>query len=207
MKIPPTVAAALLALALGACRSGPTEQEPPRATGTPGAATAAHAHGAPPPGAPPHEGCEPPPPGVDATVREGKDPATGAPMQVVGAPLAGVPLVTVADLVARPEELAGRSVRLEGRVSAMCQHARAWFAVQNEGASEGAFVRVLTTPRFLVPPGAIGKRARAEGTVELVEVSAEAAKHFAGEHQLGEPGKAEGPAKRAIVRATGAEFL
>lgn len=134
------------------------------------------------------------------------DPASGAPMLVAGDKLAGVPVVKIADLLARPEEFAGKTVRLEGNVTAMCHHKRGWFSIQDPADRSGAYVRVIATPAFLVPEGAIGKRSRAEGVVEVSEVAPEMAKHLQGEHELGDPAAAP-QTKAVIVRATGAEFI
>ncbi len=141
------------------------------------------------------------------TVVTATDPETGKPMELIGAKLAGAALVKVADLAARPDEFVGKTVRVEGDVSAMCHHRRAWFAVQDEGDRSGGFVRVLTTPKFLVPAGSIGKKVRVEGTVEVVEVPAKQAKYFAKGHKMGDPDKIEGPVKRPVIRANGAELL
>ena len=109
------------------------------------------------------------------------DPATGATMTTIGAKLGGARAVKVADLLARPRDFAGQKVRIEGNVSGMCGHRRAWFAVQSEDRT-GAAVRVFSAPSFLVPRGSVGKKARTEGVVEVAD-------------------------NRIVVRATGAEFL
>lgn len=138
-----------------------------------------------------------------------KDPASGASVTAVGAVLAGSEVVTVKDLLANPDAYAGKSVRLEGNVSAMCTHRRGWFAVIDDGDRTGTVVRVLTAPAFLVPEGSIGRKARAEGTVEVVDVAAGAARHYAAEHKVGDPAELAGdaPIKQIVIRATGAEFL
>jgi hypothetical protein len=135
------------------------------------------------------------------------DPATGATMNVAGQKLAGLPVVKVADLIARPGDFAGKTVRIEGDVSAMCTHRRGWFAVQDPGSKTGAYVRVLTAPSFLVPPDSIGKKARAEGRVEVIEVDPEAVRHYANDHKLGEQNANGAPNRSVVIRATGAEFI
>ena len=134
------------------------------------------------------------------TVTTLKDEKTGATILAAGAKLAGAPGVSVAELSQMPESWAGKTVRLEGNVSTMCNHRRTWFAMQSEDR-QGGVVRVLATPAFLVPEGSIGKRARAEGVVELVDVPLETAQHYAQTHQLPVQTRA------AVLRATGAEFL
>lgn len=135
-----------------------------------------------------------------------QDPATGQTVYVVGSPLAEAPAVKVADLVAKPADFQGKTVRLEGNVSAMCTHRRGWFAVQDEGDRAGTYVRVLTAPQFLVPAGSIGKKARTEGVVEVIRVNHNDAKHFEQGHQLPHKADETGAIKAVVVRATGAEF-
>lgn len=122
-----------------------------------------------------------------------------------GDAFAGAALVKVSDLLANPAGYAGKTVALEGDVSAMCTHERAWFAVAADDQS-GRFVRVMTAPTFLVPAGSVGLTARTEGTVEVVEVAADHARHLAGEHQLGDPSAIKDNLQQVIVRARGAEF-
>ena len=140
-------------------------------------------------------------------VGDGVDPSTGKSMQMVGQKLAGAPVVSVRDLLANPNAYQGKTVRLEGDVSAMCQHRRAWFAVQDDGEREGRYVRVVTAPAFLVPAGSVGRRARTEGRVSVVEVPAGSAKHYAEEHKLGDPSAVRGAERRIVISAFGAEFI
>ena len=125
----------------------------------------------------------------------------------VGEPFVGRERVSVAQLLSGAAEYQGKWVQVEGDVSAMCHHRRSWFALQDDGDRSGKFVRVLTAPGFLVPQGSVGRRARAEGRVEVIEVPAEAAKHYAKGHQLGDPDAVRGPERRVVIRASGAEFI
>jgi len=128
--------------------------------------------------------------------------ASGAKVTVAGAKLTGAPLVSVADLLAHPDTYVGKTVRLEGNVSAMCGHMRAWFAVQAPGRSAD-FVRVFSAPAFLVPENAVGTKARTEGVVEVIATSPDTARHLAGEHELAQGAQQ----KTVVIRATGAEFI
>jgi len=138
---------------------------------------------------------------VPDKVEERRDPA-GHMVAHVGGELTDAPLLTVADAVSRAPELSGKLVRLEGNVSAMCHHERAWFAIVGNDQS-GATLRVLTAPTFLVPPESIGKQVRVEGRLETIEVDAEKAKHLSDKHQLPAAGSA---GQQTVMRATGAEF-
>ncbi len=206
------VAVLSLTLLVVACKpSQPAAPEPkPAAVVAAQPASAPAAAPVPVPEAKPHamEGCGHPSPDPiqhpdSVTV---KDPTTGATVTQSGAKLAGAALVKVADLLAKPTEYAGKTVRLEGNVSSMCFHRRDWFSLQDEGA-KGVFVRVVTAPAFLVPEGSIGKKARAEGVVEVVEVPAATAKHYAEGHQLGDGKDVQGPVKSVVIKAVGAEFI
>jgi hypothetical protein len=139
-----------------------------------------------------------------STTDAGTAPAQGH--QVVGAALAGVHRVTVAELVAKPRDFMGRAVRVEGEVTAMCHHQRAWFAVKDDGPTAGKYIRVQATPAFLVPAGVIGKHVKAEGRVELVQVPEATARHYAADQRLGDPKTVNGPVEAPVIIATGAEF-
>jgi hypothetical protein len=145
--------------------------------------------------------------GTDRTMRKAKDAVTGADMVLVGGDLAGLSVVSVKELVENPDDYAGKTIRVQGDVNAMCHHGRGWFSIQDEGDRSGNFVRIVTNPNFLVPAGSIGKKARAEGRVDVIEESAKQAQHYAENHKIGDPKKIEGPVKRIVIRATGAEFI
>ena len=133
----------------------------------------------------------------------------GGDSLAVGQKLAGLPPVTVAQLVKQPAAFAGKSVRIEGKISTLCHHRRGWFAVKDPAAPEGPAVRIITAPTFLVPENAVGRTGRAEGQVEVIEVSAETASYFAKSHGIGTPEayKHPAPVKQVIIRAVGAEFI
>jgi hypothetical protein len=134
----------------------------------------------------------------------GATPSRGP--RAVGAALTGARRVSVAELLAKPGDFVGQTVRLEGEVTAMCHHARAWFAVKDDGQTGTQYLRVQTKPAFSVPPGVIGKRARTEGRVALVQVPAAMAQHYASDHGLGDPKVVTGPVDAPTLIATGAEF-
>lgn len=198
----------VISLALAACQAPPEQDTPKPTADTVASAVAAPAAKA----ADDHakvEGCadDHGKAGADDTVRTGKDPKSGAEMVMVGQPLAAAEVVTVKELLANPDAYAGKTVRVEGNVNAMCHHRRGWFSVQDEGERAGGYLRVLTAPSFLVPAGSIGKKARTEGRVDVIEVPAAAARHYAEGHKIGDPEKINGPEKQVVIKATGAEFI
>ncbi|MBN2358667.1 MAG: DUF4920 domain-containing protein [Deltaproteobacteria bacterium] len=131
--------------------------------------------------------------------------ADGKTLTHAGASFSDGVAVSASELLTAPDKYTGKKVRVKGNVSAMCVHARSWFALATDDQS-GRHLRVLTSPSFLVPADSIGKSAEAEGVVEVIEVAADQAKHFAVEHKLGDPGAITGPVKQVIVRASGADF-
>jgi hypothetical protein len=86
----------------------------------------------------------------------------------------------------------------------MCHHRR---ALRDPGVADQRYLRVVTTPAFLVPRGSMGSKATAEGKVDAVEVPVSMARHYAADHNLGNPAEVRGPTEQYILRATGAEFL
>jgi len=146
-----------------------------------------------------------PPGAVPDEVRERRDPS-GRMVQHVGAEFSNAPPMTVTDALAGADKLAGKPVQLEGYVSAMCQHRRAWFAVVGRDQT-GDTVRVLTAPAFLVPAGVVGKQVRVEGTLASAPLSAETAKHLTSSHKLPTTNAPGGTGTEVVMNATVAEFF
>lgn len=72
----------------------------------------------------------------------------------------------------RPEEFAGKPVRIEGTVVEVCQKRGCWVAIA--AGEEGRELRVKVEDGVIVfPASARGRRAVAEGTVETSELSRE----------------------------------
>jgi hypothetical protein len=184
------------------------QEQPPAQVVAP-AAPAAPAPAAKAPAAPAPTANAPAAPAPTAPAPAAKAPAAPAGAVVaVGEKLTGLPAVTVAQLLKDPTAYAGKKVRIEGPIASYCFHKRDWYAVRDSDAP-GPSVRILTGDAFLVPENAQGKRARTEGTVEVADVPAERARHYAGEHGLGDLTKVQGdkPFKQVTIRAAGAEFI
>jgi len=123
----------------------------------------------------------------------------------VGATIGAAPLVATEEILATPDKYKGQKIRVQGKVRGMCHHRRNWFALDVGG--EGSYLRIVTEPAFLVPAGSVGKQARAEGVLEVTEINAATARHYAEDHRLGEAPADEAPIKQIVLRATGAEFI
>jgi hypothetical protein len=138
--------------------------------------------------------------GADDRVRSVVEPSTGKRRQAVGADVATERVVSVAEALASGQSLVGQTVTIEGQVSAMCHHRRAWMALQDPSDRSGQWIRVVGTPRFLVPAGSVGKKARATGTLQVSSVTAQGATHLAQEHAL------SAPKQQFTLQALGADF-
>jgi hypothetical protein len=83
---------------------------------------------------------------------------------------AGVTLTestAIADVVKDPEAFAGKTIRIDGTVTAVCENMGCWMAVAESGAKDAATVRVKVDDGVIVfPVTAKGKAVSAQGTFE-----------------------------------------
>ncbi len=135
-----------------------------------------------------------------------QSPAPAGKVEKLGQTLAGAPEVALEELFKNPSSFEGKIIRVSGKVEDFCVHKRAWFAVNHKQGVP--LVRVFTAPRFLVPTDAKGKKAVAEGRVEVIVLPPDQVDYYAKEHQFLanvdiKPGES---VRLPIVRAFGAEF-
>jgi hypothetical protein len=105
----------------------------------------------------------------------------------------------IAALVERPQEFVGKTVRIDGVATAVCQEMGCWMAVASEANSAGPTVRLKVEDGAIVfPVSAKGKKVSAQGTFQAVETAD--AKEAAGEHAKHDP-KASAAYQ---IKATGA---
>ncbi len=113
----------------------------------------------------------------------------------------------IAQLLAKPADFQGKTVRVEGVVTAVCTMMGCWMALAPDDAPKGQAVLIKVDDGVIVfPISARGKRATAQGVVQQVATGdaegQEAAREHA-EHQAGaKPAPAAGP--RWQIKATGA---
>jgi hypothetical protein len=115
-----------------------------------------------------------------------------------------------ADLLAHPQTFAGRPVRVEGEVVAVCEMAGCWLELR--AAGEGRTVRVKVDDGAIVfPVAARGRRAVAQGTVEVSELDRDAYLRRL-QHEADEQGTTfdpasigAGPFQTVEIHGTGAE--
>ncbi len=143
------------------------------------------------------EGCHHPPVPADAK------PASGWTL-TRGEPLKDAPAVSLAELVAKPQAHAGKTVRVEGTVRKACEKKGCWMELA-EGP-KGAGVRVTFKDYgFFVPLDSAGSSARVEGVVNVKELSETTAKHYESEGAT-VPRGSDGKAREVQLVASGVEL-
>ena len=116
----------------------------------------------------------------------------------------------ITDILAAPSEWAGKAVRVEGEVREVCAMAGCWMEIA--AGEDSAALRVKVEDGVIVfPVSARGKRAAAEGVVEVREMSREEwvgwGRHLAEEQgeDFDESAIGDGPFEWVQVKATGTE--
>ncbi len=120
-----------------------------------------------------------------------------------GAPLGDSPKVALADLVKSPDAFAGKTVKTEGAVSAVCQEKGCWMVLKSGDKS----VRVrFKDYGFFVPKDAAGSMAVMEGVFSVKTIPEATAKHYAEETPGGKPADIKGDQKELSFLASGVEL-
>jgi hypothetical protein len=94
-----------------------------------------------------------------------------------GAGVTVTEVTPLADVIARPADFEGKTVRVDGVVTAVCTHMGCWMALAPETAAAGAAPPTLMIKVddgvIVFPVSAKGKRASAQGVMEKVGGDAE----------------------------------
>jgi hypothetical protein len=124
-----------------------------------------------------------------------------AQAEKIGAGVTDRAATTIADLYAKPEAFLGKTVRVEGVVTAVCTDMGCWMALAQENKPEETVrFKVDDDAGIVFPMTAIGRGATAEGVFEKID-PAEAEAHGA-EHDA--TAQATGFDALYQVKATGA---
>jgi hypothetical protein len=111
-------------------------------------------------------------------------------------------------VLSRPADFEGKTVRVEGVVTAVCQMMGCWMGLAPVNAPDGPAVLIKVDDGVIVfPVSARGKRATAQGVVERVGAGDAEGQEAAREHADHAGAKAPTPADRATtwqIKATGA---
>lgn len=138
-------------------------------------------------------------------------PALDCEVRPVGGGVTVAETTPVADILERPESFVGRTVAIEGEVADVCQAAGCWLEMRAADGPRTLKVKVEDGV-MVFPKDARGKRARAQGAVERLDLDREGyILHVA--HEAHEQGRdfdessvpAEGPYHVYRIRGTGAE--
>ena len=109
----------------------------------------------------------------------------------------------IADLYKTPDAFVGKTIRLDGVVTAVCQEMGCWMALAAENnPDEVVRFKVDHGVGITFPISAKGKKASAEGTFERIAANDAEAKEAAAEH--GAHGKAADFGAKYQIKATGA---
>lgn len=107
----------------------------------------------------------------------------------------------IAALIERPQEYVGKTVRIDGVATAVCEAMGCWMAVAQEGQEKGPTVRLKVEDGVIVfPMTAKGRRVSAEGVFEEIGAKDAHATEAAGEHAAKDPRAV----KQYHIAATGA---
>jgi hypothetical protein len=117
----------------------------------------------------------------------------------LGKPLAGQDSKTVSEVLARPKDLVGQTLRVKGKVTEVCQMMGCWMALAEPGTDKTLRIKVADGD-IMIPKTAVGKMAVAEGKLAKIELSKEQAIARA-KHEAEEQGRKFDPAAK-IERLT-----
>lgn len=99
---------------------------------------------------------------------------------------AGVSLketTSIADVVKNPEAYVGKTIRVDGTATAICQHMGCWMAVSESDKADAPTVRLKVEDGVIVfPVSAKGKAVSAQGTFERIAANDAEGKEAASEH-------------------------
>jgi hypothetical protein len=104
-------------------------------------------------------------------------------------------------LIAKPADFVGKTIRVDGVATAVCEEMGCWLALSADGKKDSKTVRLKVEDGVIVfPMSAKGKNVSAEGVFEEVGATDEHAKEAAGEHA-----KHDATASKSYqIKATGA---
>ena len=100
-------------------------------------------------------------------------PALSLSGKSYGKPLTGSDTVEIGELLANPDQYMGKTVRVEGVVTGVCEKRGCWMSLGSK-TEDFQEIRFKVDDGVIVfPMEAMGKTAVAEGTFEMIEMSLE----------------------------------
>ena len=140
-------------------------------------------------------------------------PGVGAPLSLpahgamsVGAPVPAGAAVSLATVMAKPDDYAGKTILVEGTVRAACRKKGCWMELApSKSATSGCRVR-FKDYGFFVPTDSAGAEARLSGEVSVRTLTKEEVAHLEGEGATLAK-SADGSARAVEITATGVELM
>lgn len=134
--------------------------------------------------------------------------ATADAGKAYGKPLTGADTTKISRLMAEPDTYVGKVVRVEGRVTAVCEKRGCWMTLAPDEGDRDLRIKV-DDGEIVFPIEAKGKRAIAEGAFTRIAMSLEETiayrKHLAEERdEAFDPASVKEPMTYYEIRATGA---
>ena len=124
-----------------------------------------------------------------------------APEKKYGGGVTLTTATTVESLLSQPDKFLGKTVRVDGVITAVCEMAGCWMELSDPKA--GKSLRFKVDDGVIVfPVSAKGRRASAEGVFE--KVSGEMAKEYEADRQKSKSGDTTAPPPSFQVKASGA---
>jgi hypothetical protein len=139
--------------------------------------------------------------GLAASIGLGSLSAAGD--QTFGAGVKVTEVTTIAALYQSPQKFLGKTIRVDGVVTAVCEEMGCWMALAAEGKPDQTIRFKVEDGQIVFPTSARGKRASAEGVFERIAKGDAEANEAAQEHAAKQPTSAEF-SKTYHVKATGA---
>jgi hypothetical protein len=107
----------------------------------------------------------------------------------------------IASLLEKPADYVGKTIRIDGVATAVCEEMGCWMAVAPENGAMGKTVRLKVEDGVIkFPVTAKGKKVSAEGVFEEIAATDEHAKEASTEHAKHDPQAS----KKYQIKATGA---
>jgi hypothetical protein len=123
-----------------------------------------------------------------------------------GKALSEAKALTVSDVYAKADELAGKTVKVSGTVASVCRKKGCWFVIEQDDRA----IRITSKGyRFFVPGKSPGMTATVEGELLVKSIDRATAQHYEDEKVIGtdqEPKKVTGPQKEVSIAAVGVEM-
>jgi hypothetical protein len=136
-------------------------------------------------------------------------PALALAGKSYGKPLTGSDTIEIGELLANPDQYLGKTVRVEGVITGVCEKRGCWMSLGSKG-EDFQEIRIKVEDGVIVfPMEAKGKTAVAEGTLAKVEMTLEQTvaykKHHAEEHgEEFDPAAVTEPLVYYQIKGTGA---